>query len=100
MVALRKVLGARMYVHWLPIDSPIQYKLHSLCYNYLNSTASGYKLPKFKTINAARFVFRVPETHHISFHLASLHWLPIDSPIQYKLHSLCYNYLSSTASGS
>ena len=31
-------------------------------------------------------------------HLASLHWLPIDSRIQYKLSSLCYNCLNLTAS--
>ena len=30
-------------------------------------------------------------------HLASLYWLPIDSRIQYKLSSLCYNCLNSTA---
>ena len=35
---------------------------------------------------------------HISPHLGSLHWLPIDSQIQYKLSSLCYNCLNSTAS--
>ena len=27
---------------------------------------------------------------HISTHLAALHWLPIDSLIEYKLASLCY----------
>ena len=36
-------------------------------------------------------------TDHISPHLASLHWLHIDSQIQYKLSSLCYNCLNSTA---
>ena len=48
--------------------------------------------------NAARLVLRISKTDHISPHLASLHWLPIDSWIQYKLSSLCYNCLSSTAS--
>ena len=38
--------------------------------------------------NAARLVLRVSKTDHISPHLASLHWLPIDSQIQYKLSSL------------
>ena len=31
-------------------------------------------------------------------YLASLHWLPMESWIQYKLASLCYNSLNSTAS--
>ena len=43
------------------------------------------------------FVLRVSKTDHSSPHLASLHWLPIDSRIQYKLSSLCYNCLSPTA---
>ena len=47
--------------------------------------------------NAARLVLRVSKTDHISHHLASLQWLPIDSRIQYKLSSLCYNCLSSAA---
>ena len=45
----------------------------------------------------ARLFLRVSKTDHISPHLASLHWLPIDSRIQYKLSSLCYNCLNSTA---
>ena len=36
-------------------------------------------------------------TDHFSPHLASLHWLPIDSRIQYKLSSLGYHCLNSTA---
>ena len=47
--------------------------------------------------NAACLVLRVSETDHISPHLASLHWLPIDSWIQHKLSSLCYNCPNSTA---
>ena len=35
--------------------------------------------------------------YHISPHLAFLHWLPIESQIQYKLVSLFYNCLNSTA---
>ena len=47
--------------------------------------------------NAARLVLRVSKTDHISHHLASLHWLPIDSRIQYKLSYVCYNCLNSAA---
>ena len=58
-----------------------------------------YLLNKLQKVqnNAARLVQRVSKTDHISPHLASLHWLPIDSRIQYKLSSLCYNHLYSTA---
>ena len=48
--------------------------------------------------NPARLVLRIPQTDGIVPHLASLHWLPIDSRIPYKLASLCYNCLSSAAS--
>ena len=40
---------------------------------------------------------RVPQTNHISPYLASLHWLPTNSRIQYKLVSLCYNCLNLAA---
>ena len=58
-----------------------------------------YLLKKLQKVqnNAARLFLRVSKTDHISPHLASLHWLPIDSRIQYKLSSLCYNCLNSTA---
>ena len=47
--------------------------------------------------NGARLILRVPMTDHISPHLASLHWLPISSRIQYKILSICYNCLNATA---
>ena len=37
------------------------------------------------------------EQRHISPYLASLRCLPVDSQIQYKLSSLCYNSLNSNA---
>ena len=70
--------------------------------DYCNSLLFGCpqcllnKLQKVQN-NAARLVLRVSNTDHISHHLASLHWLPIDSGIQYKLSSLCYKCLNSTA---
>ena len=70
--------------------------------DYCNSLLFGcpqYLLNKLQKVqnNAARLVLRVSKTDHISPHLASLHWLPIDSWMQYKLSSLCYNCLNSTA---
>ena len=72
------------------------------CLDYCNSLLFGCpqnllnKLQKVQN-NAARLVQRVYKTDHISPHLAPLHWLPIDSRIQYKLSSLCYNCFNSTA---
>ena len=68
--------------------------------DYCNSLLFGcpkYFLNKLQKVqnNAARLVLRVFKTDHISPHLASLHWLPIDSRIQYKLSSLCYKCLNS-----
>ena len=61
--------------------------------DYCNSLLFGcpqYLLNKLQKVqnNAARLVLRVSKTDHISPHLASLSWLPIDSQIQYKLPSL------------
>ena len=61
--------------------------------DYCNSLLFGcpqYLLNKLQKVqnNATRLVLRVSKTNHISPHLASLHWLPIDSRIQYKLSSL------------
>ena len=67
--------------------------------DYCSSLLSGcpqYLLNKLQKVqnNAARLVLRVSKTDHITPHLVSLHWLPVDSRIQYKLASLCYNCLS------
>ena len=70
--------------------------------DYCNSLLLGclqYLLNKLQKVqnNAARLVLKVSKMDHISPHLDSLHWLPIDSQIQYKLSSLSYNCLNSTA---
>ena len=66
--------------------------LLSVCPQYLSN-----ELQKVQN-NAARLVLRVSKTDHICPHLAFLHWLPIDSRIQYKFASLCHNSLNSTVS--
>ena len=64
--------------------------------DYCNSllfSCRQYLLNKLQKVqnNAARLVLRVSKTERISPHLASLHWMPIDKRIQYKLSCLCYN---------
>ena len=68
--------------------------------DYCNSLLSGcprsliLRLQKVQN-NAARLILRISKREHISPHLASLHWLPIDSRIKYKLACICYNSLST-----
>ena len=46
----------------------------------------------------ARLILRISKREpNISPHLASLHWLPIDSRIKYKLACICYNSLSTNS---
>ena len=38
-----------------------------------------------------------PNVRIISPNLASIHWLPIDAPIKYKLACICYNSMSTVS---
>ena len=68
---------------------------------YCNSILSGwsqYHLNRLQKIqnNAARFILKDSETDHITPHLRTLHWLPFDATIKYKLCSLCFRAITST----
>ena len=41
--------------------------------------------------SAARLIFRCRKQNHISPLLMSLHWLPIDARIEYKLSVICHS---------
>ena len=68
--------------------------------DYCNSPLSGcprsliLRLQKIQN-NAARLILGISKRDHISLHLASLHWLQIDSRIMYKLACICYNCMST-----
>ena len=70
--------------------------------DYCNSLLSGcpqfliQKLQKVQN-NAARLILKIPRNDHISPHLMSLHWLPIEYRIKYKLSCICFNSVSGTA---
>ena len=44
--------------------------------------------------NAACLTLKVPKTDRIAAHLQTLHWLPVDARIQYKICSLCFNTIN------
>ena len=46
--------------------------------------------------NAARLILKASKTDHITPHLRTLHWLPIDARIKYKPCSLSFDAITST----
>ena len=68
--------------------------------DFCNSFLSGcpqylHRLQKVQN-NAACLILKAPKTDHITLHLRTLHWLPIDVRIKYKLCSLCFGAITST----
>ena len=62
--------------------------------DYCKSLLSGYPqylINRLQMVqnNAARLISKAPKTDHTTLHLRTLHWLPIDATIKYKLCSLC-----------
>ena len=54
------------------------------------------KLQKMQN-NAARLIFRTTRSAHVTPRLHSLHWLPIEKRIEYKLSLLCFKIISHQA---
>ena len=46
--------------------------------------------------SAALFILKVPKTDHITPHLQTLHWLPVNATIQFNTCSLCFNVMNSS----
>ena len=70
--------------------------------DHCNSLLSGCPrslILRLQTVqnNAARLILGISKREHISPHLASLHWLPIDCRIKYKLACICYNCMSTNS---
>ena len=69
--------------------------------DYCNSLLAGSpkhiidKLQKVQNA-AARLVFRAKKRDHITPLLHSLHWLPVQARIDYKLSVLCHNFFSDS----
>ena len=68
--------------------------------DYCNSLLYGcpqYFINRLQKVqnNASRFILKVPTTDYITPHLQTLHWLPVNARIQYKICSLCFNAINS-----
>ena len=46
--------------------------------------------------NAARLILRVPRSDHMTPHLRTLHWLPIEARITYKIACLTYQAINQS----
>ena len=71
--------------------------------DYCNSLLAGsseYFLSKHQKVqnNAARLGFRMTRSAHVTSMLHSLHWLPTEQRIEYKLSLLCFKIISHPVS--
>ena len=90
---LRRICSIRHYLSVQATETLVStLVLSRLDYcNFLLSGCLVNRLQKCKN-NTARLILQAPKTHHITPHLCTLHWLPIDARIKYKM---CSFYLLS-----
>ena len=70
--------------------------------NYCNSLLAGCPQHLPSTLqkvekNAARLILRTPKSSHLAPLFHSLHWLPDEQSIEYKLSLLCFDIISDQA---
>ena len=100
----RNFIGLVQYATICPKMSPKKllcvFVLSSLFYcNLLLAVCPKYFLSKLQKVqnNAAGLIFRTFTSAHITPMLHSLHWLPIEQRIEYKLSLLCFKIISHQA---
>ena len=98
---LRRISSIR---HFLSVDATKMllsaFVLSKL--DYCNSLLSGcpqYLLHKLQKIqnSAARLALKAKRSDHVQPLLISLHWLPVQARIDYKLATLCHAFFCNTA---
>ena len=98
---LRQIGHIRQYITYDATKSLVNSLVTSRL-DYCNSLL--YKLPK-TTLNklqtvqntAARIITKTPRASHITPVLKELHWLPLESRVQYKILTLTYKALNGRA---
>ena len=67
--------------------------------NSLLSRCPKHLLEKLQQVqdSTARLVLKAHKRGHVSSLLRTLHWLPIQARIEYKLSTLCHSFFSDTA---
>ena len=70
--------------------------------DYCNSLLSGCPLYILRRLqkdqnSAAKLVFKSPRRHHVQLLLQTLHWLPVQDRIAYKLSIICHNFFSDSS---
>ena len=70
--------------------------------DYCSSLLSGcpkYLIDRLQKVqnSAARLIFKTRKRDHVTPLLKSLHWLPVQARIDYKLSVLCHNFFSGCA---
>ena len=67
--------------------------------NSLLCNSPKYLIDRLQRVQnaAARLVFRARKHDHVSPLLKSLHWLPVEARIEYKLCVLCHDFFSGSA---
>ena len=99
-VELRRINSIR---HYLSVEATQKlvsaFVLSKL--DYCNSLLCGcplYFINRLKRVqnHATRLILKVPKFCYITVHLQILHWLSVDSRIQYKICCLCFIAINSS----
>ena len=96
---LRRIISIRHYLSVQATKTLVSAFVLSRL-DYCNSLLSGcpqYLLNRLRKVQnyAARLILKAPKTDNIIPHLRTLHWLPLDARIKYKLCSLCFGAITS-----
>ena len=97
---LRRINSTR---HYLSVEATqklvVAFVMSRLDYcNFLLYGCPQYLINRLQKVqnNAARLILKVLTTYHITPHLQTLHWLPVNARIQYKICCLSFSAINSS----